>query len=62
MAIVHGKSIDDAIVDMGKEFLAPFFGADITAQALFEIMSNQKDSGSNRVWEVHQHLPADFYG
>lgn len=46
-ALLNGNNegIDKKAMDAGKEALSPFFGPDIAAGALFEILSNKKISG-----------------
>lgn len=55
MAIAQGKGLDEALLGAAKELLEPFFGTDITAQAVFEVVANQKESGQ-KVYQPHDEV------
>ena len=44
-AIMRDQPWEDEAVSAASEMLAPFFGTDILAGAIFEILANKKDSG-----------------
>jgi predicted RNA methylase len=46
VAITRGQPYEDAMRDVAKEMLLPFFGVDILAGNLFEILANKKESGA----------------
>jgi hypothetical protein len=60
MAIMRGQSFEDATKDIAIETMTPFFGTDILAGTLFEIMANKKESGAP-VYKEHEH-PLDQMG
>lgn len=52
MAIIQGKSWGNVMWSVTRELTEPFFGADITAGAVFDVLSNQKESGQ-KVYQPH---------
>jgi predicted RNA methylase len=46
VAITRGQPFEDAMRDVAKEMVTPFFGVDILAGNLFEILANKKESGA----------------
>lgn len=50
-ALRNGEPLDEAMWDATKEMLLPFFGLDITAQAVHETLMNEKSSGGP-IWEL----------
>lgn len=46
IAVTRGQPFDEALRDVMAETLKPFFGVDILAGTIFEILANKKDSGA----------------
>ena len=44
-ALLRDQPVDDALVQSAQEMLTPFFGKDISAGTVFNLMVNEKDSG-----------------
>lgn len=44
-ALLRDQPIDDALAQSAQEMLMPFFGKDISAGTVFNLMVNEKDSG-----------------
>lgn len=55
MAIVQGKGWGEAMLGVTKELLEPFLGTDITAQAVFEVLANQKETGQ-KIYQPHDEV------
>ena len=45
MLFLRDQPVDDALVQSAQEMLTPFFGKDISAGTVFNLMVNEKDSG-----------------
>ena len=52
-ALLNGDPLDEDLANVGKEFLEPFFGYDIAAKALGEVVFNRKETGG-QVWNPEQ--------
>jgi hypothetical protein len=46
IAVLRDQPADDSLKDILKETLTPFFGVDILAGTLFEVMANKKETGA----------------
>jgi hypothetical protein len=46
VAVTRGQPFDDALRDVASEILTPFFGVDILAGTIFEVLANKKESGA----------------
>ena len=44
-ALLRDQPVDDALAQSAQEMLSPFFGKDISAGTVFNLMINEKDSG-----------------
>jgi len=65
-ALLRDQPMDDAIAQVGRELLSPFFGVDIAAGAFLEVYQNEKvsggrifnpaDSAENITAEIGSHL------
>jgi hypothetical protein len=44
-ALLRDQPLDDALAQSAQEMLSPFFGKDISAGTVFNLMINEKDSG-----------------
>ena len=44
-ALLRDQPVDDALAQSAQEMLTPFFGKDISAGTVFNLMVNEKDSG-----------------
>jgi len=66
IAVTRGQPLDEALRDVAAETLKPFFGVDIMAGTIFEILANKKDSGApvyrehddaiNQLGDITNHL------
>lgn len=48
-ALMNEGGVEEKLGDVAKEFLAPFFGLDITAQAVHEVLMNKRAQGG-QIW------------
>jgi hypothetical protein len=46
VAVTRGQPFDEALRDVASEILTPFFGVDILAGTIFEVLANKKESGA----------------
>jgi hypothetical protein len=53
MAVLRGQPAEDAVRDVFAEALAPFFGTDIGAGAIFEVLANRKSETGAPVYKPH---------
>ena len=44
-ALLRDQPVDDALVQSAQEMLTPFFGKDISAGTVYNLMGNKKESG-----------------
>lgn len=58
-AIMRDEPWEDKAVEVAREIFTPFLGTDMAAGAIFEILSNKKESGG-AVYREHEPLPNQF--
>lgn len=56
MAIMRDQPWEDKMKSAASDAFSPFFGEDIAAGAIFDVLSNKKDSGAP-VYKEHAELP-----
>jgi hypothetical protein len=66
VAVTRGQPFDEALRDVAAEILTPFFGVDILAGTIFEVLANKKESGApvyqghddaiNQVTDIANHM------